>query len=164
MTRAYIGLGANQGEPVENLKAALKSLNDNPDITVINVSSVYLTEPVGYADQPWFHNCVAELETGLGPFTLLEVLQGIENQLGRVRTIRWGPRTVDLDILLYNGLQLNDEKLVIPHPRMKERAFVMVPLTEIAPGLLLSDGETVQEATRQISSGEKNCCILQKIW
>lgn len=164
MTRAYIGLGANQGEPVENLKAALKSLNDNPDITVINVSSVYLTEPVGYADQPWFHNCVAELETGLGPFALLEVLQGIENQLGRVRTIRWGPRTVDLDILLYNGLQLNDEKLVIPHPRMKERAFVMVPLTEIAPGLLLSDGETVQEATRRIRSGEKNCCILQKIW
>lgn len=163
MTRAYIGLGANQGDPVENLKAALQLINNHPGITVTKVSSVYLTEPVGYEDQPWFHNCVAELETGLQPFELLAVLQDVENELGRVRTVRWGPRTVDLDILLYDELQMDEEKLSIPHPRMTERAFVMVPLTEIASDALFPDGQTVREMCEKIKD-EKYCCILQKIW
>lgn len=163
MTRAYIGLGANQGEPVENLKAALQLINNHPGITVVNVSSVYLTEPVGYEDQPWFHNCVAELETDLEPFKLLAVLQGVENELGRVRTIRWGPRTVDLDVLLYDELEMDEEKLSIPHPRMTERAFVMVPLAEIAPEALFPDGQIVREVSGKIKD-KKYCCILQKIW
>lgn len=163
MTRSYIGLGANQGEPVENLKAALQLINNHPGITVINVSSVYLTEPVGYEDQPWFHNCAAELETGLQPYELLAVLQGIENELGRVRTIRWGPRTVDLDILLYDELEMDEEKLSIPHPRMTERAFVMVPLAEIAPEAMFPDGQIVREVSEKIKD-KKYCCILQKIW
>lgn len=163
MTQVFIGMGANQGDPAENLKAALKLINNYPGITVNNVSSVYLTEPVGYEDQPWFHNCVAELATDLEPLKILAVLQDIENQLGRVRTIRWGPRTVDLDILLYDGIELNEHKLIIPHPRMKERAFVMIPLAEIAPEVLL-DGETAGVVSKRMKGGEKSCCILQKIW
>jgi len=164
MTKAFIGLGANQGDPVENLKAALDCINNNPRITVTNVSSVYLTEPVGYEDQPWFHNCVAELETDLEPFELLAALQEIEDELGRVRTVRWGPRTIDLDILLYDGMKLNEQHLVIPHPRMRERAFVMVPLAEIAPETLLPDGEIIGVVSGNIEDKKKNCCIVQKIW
>lgn len=165
MTQVFVGLGANQGDPVENLKDALKLIDNKPGITVTNVSSVYLTEPVGYDDQPWFHNCVAEVETILEPFELLTALQDIENQLGRVRTIRWGPRTVDLDILLYGTMQLNEQELIIPHPRMTDRAFVMVPLAEIAPDVLLPGGETVGAVSNKIKSiDKKNCCILQTIW
>lgn len=164
MPRAYVGLGANQGEPVRNLRRALEMLNAVPGVKITAVSSLYLTEPVGYEDQPWFHNCVAELETDLSPAELLGTLQGIENALGRVRTVRWGPRTVDLDILLYDRERIDTDTLTIPHPRMEERAFVMVPLAEIAGGAVFPDGRTVQEVRRGLNDGKKYSCIPQKIW
>ncbi|PKM81402.1 MAG: 2-amino-4-hydroxy-6-hydroxymethyldihydropteridine diphosphokinase [Firmicutes bacterium HGW-Firmicutes-14] len=164
MARAYIGLGSNQGHQAQNLKKALKLVHEAEGVEVTGVSSVYLTEPVGYEDQPWFYNCIAEVETTLSAEQLLEVLQGIENRLGRERTVRWGPRTIDLDILLYDRVQLNGERLIIPHPRMRERAFVMVPLAEIAPDACFPDGETVIEARNRLGEEKKYICIMQKVW
>jgi len=164
MTRAYIGLGSNQGEPVENIKKALKLIDGAKGIKITAVSSLYLTEPEGYEDQPWFYNCVAEIETGLSPQELLETLQHIENGLGRVRTVRWGPRTIDLDILLYDLCLVNTEQLTIPHPRMEERAFVMVPLAEIAGGALFPDGRTVNQVTNLLTNQRKCISIRQKMW
>lgn len=164
MHRVYISIGSNLGDPEHNIRTALRKIDSTAGIKVVNVSSLYLTEPVGFEDQPWFHNCVAELNTELGPQTLLEALQQIENDLGRVRTVRWGPRTLDLDILLFDRLQINSESLTIPHPRMKERSFVMVPLGEIAPDAVFPDGDLVSEALKEIADGKKYCCIPQKIW
>lgn len=153
--RVFIGLGSNVGDPKENLKQALKMLAETEGIQVDKVSSLYMTEPVGYEDQPWFYNCVAQLCTDKTPSALLDILQDIENRLGRVRTIRWGPRTVDLDILLFDDLTIENDRLSVPHPRMLERAFVMVPLSEIAGDLMLSGGEKVSEAARKINDGKK---------
>lgn len=164
MPRAYIGIGSNQGEPVSNIKEALKLMDSSGGIKVLRVSSLYLTEPVGFEDQPWFYNCVAEIETDLAPVQLLEATQGMENSLGRVRNIRWGPRTIDLDILLYDRLQIDSELLTIPHPRMAERAFVMVPMAEIAAGELFPDGRTVGEVKNRLNCEKKFSCITQKLW
>lgn len=164
MTRVYIGLGSNLGNPEENLREALKMLDRGTEIKVTAVSSLYLTEPVGFEDQPWFYNCVAELETELPPEKLLDILQSIENDLGRVRTIRWGPRTVDLDILLYDKLTIDNDRLVVPHPRMQERSFVMVPLDEIAPLAQFPDGKSVSEIRRNLKNEKKYSCIQKKIW
>lgn len=100
------------------------------------LSSVYVTEPQGLTEQPHFYNMVVEVETGLTPHGLLDRLSDIECALGRVRTVRYGPRTIDLDLLLYGDEVLSDERLIVPHPRMGERAFVLVPLLEIYPGAL----------------------------
>jgi 2-amino-4-hydroxy-6-hydroxymethyldihydropteridine diphosphokinase len=164
MARAYIGLGSNLGDQLVNLKKAIKLINQIEGTEVIVVSPVYLTEPVGYEDQPWFYNCVAGIATELTPEQLLAALQGIENRLGRVRTVRWGPRTVDLDILLYGSLQVESEELTIPHPRMRERAFVMVPLADIAPNEKFADGETVETVRNRLGEDKKYTCIMQKVW
>lgn len=164
MAVVYIGLGSNLGNPEENIREALAMLNDRSEIKIAAVSSLYLTEPVGLEDQPWFYNCVAELETDLPPELLLDILQSIENDLGRVRTIRWGPRTVDLDILLYGKLTINNERLNIPHPRMLERSFVMVPLDEIAPFAQFPDGKSVAELRENLKNEKKYSCIRKKIW
>ena len=164
MPRVYISLGSNQGNPEDNIKQALRIIDSASETNIISVSSLYLTEPVGYEDQPWFHNCVAEIETRLTPHELLGILQETENTLGRVRTVRWGPRTIDLDILLYDNLQIDDELLIIPHPRMKERSFVMVPLAEIAGTAVFPDGEQVSEALRELNDGKKYSCISRKLW
>lgn len=164
MPRAFIGLGSNMGNTEETLNEALRMIDLHPEIKVIEVSTIYLTEPVGYVDQPWFSNCVAELETDLTPLRLLDVLQEIEEILGRVRTIRWGPRTVDLDILLYDKLNIDNDRLTIPHPRMKERAFVMIPLSEIAASAEFPDGKTVKDVWQGQKSVKKISCIKKKIW
>lgn len=164
MTRVYIGLGSNLGNPEENLREALNMIDCKPEIKVTAVSSLYLTEPVGLENQPWFYNCVAELETELNPEEFLDILQHIENELGRVRTIRWGPRTVDLDILLYGNLTIDTERLTVPHPRMQERAFVMVPLDEIASSAQFPDGQFVGEIRRNLKNEKKYSCIRKKIW
>jgi len=132
MSIAYIGLGSNIGNKSENILHALNLLNQNHDIKIIKISSFYETEPIGYEDQDWFINAVAELETYISPKRLLGILLGIEQEMGRKREIKWGPRIIDLDLLLYNELCLNKPDLIIPHPRMHERAFVLVPLAEIA--------------------------------
>lgn len=164
MSQAFISMGSNLGNPVLNLSEALKKINSIKGITVIRVSSIYLTEPVGYEDQPWFHNCAAELETILSPDQLLTALQNIENELGRERIIRWGPRTVDLDILLYDRLLTNSDQLIIPHPRMEGRSFVMIPLAEIAGEALFPDGRSINEVKNKLDSTKKYSCIRERIW
>lgn len=128
---AYISLGSNIGDRSENFRRAIEKLERKPDIQVVNHSSIYDTDPVGYEDQDQFLNMVIKVKTNLKPFELIDVCLEIENELGRKREIRWGPRTIDLDILLYNQENINSEKLIVPHPRMHERAFVIIPLLEI---------------------------------
>ena len=128
---AYIALGSNIGERYTYLTEAIQFLNKNQHIQVDDVSSVYETDPVGYTDQNCFLNLVIKISTNLSPQELLKVTQMVENDLGRKREIRWGPRTIDLDILLYNQENIEAENLIVPHPRMFERAFVIVPLLEI---------------------------------
>lgn len=130
---AYIGLGSNIGDRKKNIDSAIEMLNSADDITVSAVSTYINTPPVGYTDQPDFLNAVVELKTTLSPQKLLAVCQDTERELKRVRVVKWGPRTIDLDILLYGEAVLDDENLIIPHPRMHEREFVMKPLKEIAP-------------------------------
>lgn len=130
---AYIGLGANLGEPVAQLEEALARLRRTAGIRVLKVSSFYLTPPAGVVEQPWFVNAAAVLATTLDPEELLAVLLRIEKEMGRVRTQRWGPRLVDLDLLLYNSVIMATPQLTLPHPELAHRGFVLVPLAEIAP-------------------------------
>lgn len=126
----YIGIGTNTGNRFEYLKRAVHALEDH--LKVIGISSLYETEPWGYRDQPRFYNLALQAETDLAPEALLDLLKRIESDLGRVPTFRYGPRVIDLDILLYGNLVLETERLIIPHPRMSERAFVLAPLQELA--------------------------------
>jgi len=134
---AYIGLGSNLGDRTGNLKEALRRLHRPPAVTVAGVAPFYRTAPVGYTKQGDFINTAAVLETALPPRELLALLLSIEEELGRLRTVRWGPRTVDLDLLLFGDEQINEPGLIVPHPRLHERAFVLVPLADLAPGLSL---------------------------
>lgn len=136
---AYIALGSNLGDREGYLSAAVSQISGLRETRLKAVSKVYETKPVGYAEQGSFLNMAVCVETGLEPASLLEELQRIERSLDRVRYIHWGPRTIDLDILLYGDLTVDTQKLVIPHPRMAERAFVLVPLKDIHPGFV-SDG------------------------
>jgi 2-amino-4-hydroxy-6-hydroxymethyldihydropteridine diphosphokinase len=130
---AYIGLGSNLGNREENLAKALAYIKDTAGICLTAVSAYIETKPVGYIQQPDFLNAAAAVETLLSPHELLNVCNGIEEMLKRKRTLHWGPRTIDLDILLFGNLVLQDARLIIPHPRMMEREFVLRPLAEIAP-------------------------------
>jgi 2-amino-4-hydroxy-6-hydroxymethyldihydropteridine diphosphokinase len=142
VTIAYIGLGANLGDREGSLNAALERL---ADLGPVRVSSFRETDPVGVTDQPRFVNAVAELEAAQGARELLERLLEIERELGRDRSSeeRWGPRTIDLDLLLYGDDVIDEPGLNVPHPRLAERRFVLEPLHELAPSLLLPDGRTV---------------------
>lgn len=133
MSRAVVALGANLGDRMGNLRRALAALSALPRTQVIKASGVYETEPVGYADQPAFLNAAVLLETGLSPRALLGACLGIEAAMGRVREVLNGPRPLDLDLLLYEGRTMQEEELTLPHPRMGERAFVLVPLADIFP-------------------------------
>lgn len=128
-----MALGANLGRREETLREALRMLNEHAEIDVARASDVYETDPVGYADQPPFLNMAAAIRTSLSPHRLLEVMQDVENRLGRVRDIRFGPRTADLDLLWMEGLAVESTDLTLPHPRMHERFFVLVPLDDIVP-------------------------------
>jgi len=131
---AYLALGSNVGEREKFLLQAIEALNRTSGIAVKKLSSIYETDPVGYTDQPAFLNMVASVETSLAPHELLAKILHIEKELGRVRTIRWGPRMIDIDILLYGSEQVTDVDLEIPHPAMKDRAFVLVPLRDVWEG------------------------------
>ena len=131
---AYLSLGSNVGDRLGNLQQACSQL-DGGGIHLRRVSSVYETEPVDYLEQDWFLNCVAEIETGLAPLVLLDRLLQIEDRLGRRRERPKGPRTLDIDILLYGAYTLTIGRLLLPHPRMLQRRFVLAPLREIAPSL-----------------------------
>lgn len=136
LSTIYIGLGSNLGNKKENIQQALKLLNEMEGISVIKVSSFYETEPVGYEDQDWFINAVAQIETLLSPQELLKIFKDIEQKLGREQSLRWGPRKIDLDILFYDDIIYKTDDLEIPHPRLHERAFVLVPLAEIDKELM----------------------------
>jgi len=144
MADVYIALGSNMDSPHSQLDSALEAIARHPHMQLSAVSSRYQTPPIG-PQQPDFINAAAELSTDLSPPALLDALQAIEQQQNRVRNIHWGPRTLDLDILLYDNLVLESERLTIPHPRLSERAFVLVPLTDLNPQLALPSGETVAE-------------------
>jgi len=136
-TRAYIGLGGNLGDPAAAMAAALQALDAQGGLVVVAVSSLYRTPPWGVTDQPDFLNAVAALDTRLSARELLQACLDTERALKRVRDVRWGPRTIDLDILLYGDEWIDEEGLQVPHPRMTERAFVMAPLAEIAPNMIV---------------------------
>ncbi|CAM5778644.1 MULTISPECIES: 2-amino-4-hydroxy-6-hydroxymethyldihydropteridine diphosphokinase [Brevibacillus] len=135
--RAYLALGSNMGDRADNLRQAVEKLHGREGISVVRISPVYETAPVGFVDQEAFLNMAVAVETDLTPEKLLESALAVEQELGRVRTIRWGPRTIDIDVLLYGDTALDQEHLTIPHPAMTERAFVLVPLRDVLEGGLL---------------------------
>ncbi|MEK7448025.1 MAG: 2-amino-4-hydroxy-6-hydroxymethyldihydropteridine diphosphokinase [Planctomycetota bacterium] len=135
MSKAYVGLGSNLKNKTLNLKQAIKNIETLPGIKVIRQSKFYRTVPEGLTAQPDFLNAVIEIKTSLSPTTLLETLLNLETRMGRIRKKHWGPRTIDLDILFYDHIIMNTKKLVLPHPRLTERRFVLEPLAEIAPRL-----------------------------
>lgn len=128
---AYIALGSNMGDREANLMSAIEALDAEPGIRVTGVSGIYETDPVGYTDQPAFLNMAVAVRTELAPLELLRTQLRLESGLGRIRQVRWGPRTIDLDLLLYDNVRMDQEELTLPHPRMMERAFVLVPLHDV---------------------------------
>jgi 2-amino-4-hydroxy-6-hydroxymethyldihydropteridine diphosphokinase len=136
-TDAYIALGSNMGDRELNLLRAVAEIGRLPDCKVTGLSSFYETSPVGVTEQPSFYNAVLRLHTALSPHELLERLLRIETDIfGRTRTTRWGPRRIDLDLLLHGETAISDDKLILPHPRISERRFVLQPLCDIAPELV----------------------------
>ncbi|MDB5523807.1 MAG: 2-amino-4-hydroxy-6-hydroxymethyldihydropteridine pyrophosphokinae [Rhizobium sp.] len=134
---AYLGLGGNIGDPVAAMTEALYHLDEHRDCSVSTVSRLYRTPPWGNTDQAWFFNAAAAIHTTLAPHPLLDLCLDIERSMKRIRAERWGPRTLDMDILAYGDVSVTDERLTLPHPRMKDRAFVLMPLADIAPDLVL---------------------------
>lgn len=128
----YLGIGSNLGDPVWNCRDALRAISFLKNVQVLRRSSLYRTEPVGHTRQNWFVNGVVEIRTTFTALQLLKALQWVEQSLGRVRAGRWGPRTIDIDILLYGQEAMKTENLVIPHPELHKRRFVLVPINEIA--------------------------------
>tara|TARA_B110000046_G_scaffold186022_1_gene231476 strand:+ start:2783 stop:3271 length:489 start_codon:yes stop_codon:yes gene_type:complete len=147
MADVYIGLGSNLQDhgvgPDAQLDRALKSISQHPKISLVAVSQRYQTQAIGPQSQPDYINAAARLNTDLSALGLLDYLQHIEHEQGRVRTIRWGARTLDLDILLYDQQIIDSERLTVPHPRMHERAFVLAPLSDLGANLVLPNGENI---------------------
>lgn len=152
-SKVYLGLGSNVGVRLSNLKKALNLLKKK-DINVLETSSVYESKPVDYLEQPNFLNIVVEAETHLKPGEILESIREIEHSLGRKREIEKGPRTIDIDILLYDDTEVRSAELTIPHPKMLERIFVVVPLLEIAPDVKLPSGKLVRRSLKGLSVNE----------
>ena len=128
---AVLSIGSNTGDREENISKAIRLISELPETELSDVSPMYETEPVGYTDQPFFLNVCIRIMTSLEPLELLDALHGIENALKRKRTVRWGPRTIDIDIITYGDLTVQTDRLTIPHPRYKERAFVLIPMRDI---------------------------------
>lgn len=146
---ALIGLGSNIGDKAANIATAIAALAADPAITVTKRSRLYRTPPWGVTDQDWFANACIAVTTTLTPHGLLACCQAIENAMGRVRRLRWGPRVIDVDVLTYDELCLESPDLVLPHPRIGERAFVLAPLADIAPDLAIG-GLPVRELLERV--------------
>jgi 2-amino-4-hydroxy-6-hydroxymethyldihydropteridine diphosphokinase len=144
INRVYIGIGSNIQDRTGYLKGAMELLGESNWIEVINYSSIYETDPVGFTEQDPFLNMIVEITTSLSAPEVLEIIQGIEKSAGRKREIKWGPRTLDLDILLFNQQNIETEELIVPHPRMCDRAFVIIPLMELNKGLMIQ-GKSIIE-------------------
>lgn len=143
-TTAYLGLGGNIGDVIQSINNALQLIDKNQKICLLKASNVYKTPPWGVTDQEWFYNACASVETSLTARELLEACLNTEQSLKRVRDVRWGPRTIDLDILLFGDEVISEDNLQIPHPRMLERAFVLKPLADIKPDMILK-GKHISE-------------------
>ncbi len=151
--KAYLSLGSNIGERFKYLKKAISLLNAHPKISISKISSIYETDPVGFEEQNCFLNIVVEINTSLTAMELLNYCLQVEKDLGRIRNVRWGPRTIDIDVLLYNEEIYESNQLTIPHPRMHEREFVLIPLTEINPTIIIPKVErNVVDALKKISN------------
>lgn len=155
-TDCYIAMGSNLGEPVLQLQNAVQTFANTPGIVVQRVSSFYQTKPYGPVSQPDFTNAVLAIATVLSPLTLLTILQQIEAAAGRERAIHWGPRTLDLDLLLYGQARIDLPTLQVPHPGLLVRDFVLQPLSEIAPTMLLPNGRLVQEQLELLAYDKTN--------
>ena len=154
MTRAYVALGSNLEHPAKQIRAAFAALATLRATRLIRASSLYQTTPVGFSDQPDFINAVAELDTELAPLALLRSLLDLEADFGRARSFRNAPRVLDLDLLWYQGVSMTEPQLILPHPRMHQRAFVLIPLSEIAADLELSAlGSVAELASRLDTAG-----------
>lgn len=155
MITIYIAIGSNLADPATQANNAIEALKGLPKSQFIQASALYSSAPMGPQDQPDYINAVVKLKTELSPIELLDLTQAIELKHGRVRKDeRWGPRTLDLDILLYGNQTIQNERLTIPHYGMKERAFVLYPLAEIAPDLILPDGTELQHLLNTVDRGE----------
>jgi 2-amino-4-hydroxy-6-hydroxymethyldihydropteridine diphosphokinase len=150
MLRVILGLGSNLGDRAANIADAIRRLDANPAITIIRKSALYESPPVDYLDQPAFLNAAVAAETELRPEELLEVILGIEGEMGRVRTIDKGPRNIDVDLLLYDIVEVRLPDLQVPHPRLRERAFALLPLLEVAPDAIFPTGEPVRWALKDL--------------
>jgi len=155
MKTVYIGLGSNlsgsMGDPQKQMQIALAKISDHPEIHQLNTSSFYRTSPIGPQDQPDFINAVAQAKTSLTPLALLDYLQQIENEHGRERKEYWGARTLDLDILIFGQQSIRNTRLIIPHPRIEERAFVLVPLLEVKPNFSSASGKSTADLLAKCS-------------
>lgn len=151
MVKAFLSLGSNMGDRLEYLSKAIDNIAEIQGCNILNKSRVYETEPWGYENQEAFLNLCISIETSLSPYELLESLQTIELELDRVRKIHWGPRTIDIDILLFDDIICEDDKLTIPHPRMSERAFVLIPLYDIEKNLII-DGIKLEDLINKIDT------------
>ncbi|ROR98634.1 2-amino-4-hydroxy-6-hydroxymethyldihydropteridine diphosphokinase [Sinobacterium caligoides] len=149
--QAYIALGSNLDSPFEQVQGAVNDIAIDERINLLRCSNWYQSKAIGPGEQADYINGVVCVNTTMTPLELLDYLQTIEQQHGRVRKERWGARTLDLDILLYDDLTCDDDRLTIPHPRMNERAFVMTPLNDIAPTLKLPCGESVSNVSQQLT-------------
>lgn len=147
--RAYLGIGSNIGDMAAMLDRAVAGLAAVPGIAIVARSADYRTPPWGKTDQPWFLNGAVAIDTELDPHGLLDACLSVEHDLGRVREERWGPRVIDIDVLAYEGAAVEDARLVLPHRYVRERAFVLVPLAEIAPDLVIG-GERVVDALAKL--------------
>ncbi|MGB0132261.1 2-amino-4-hydroxy-6-hydroxymethyldihydropteridine diphosphokinase [Dokdonella sp.] len=151
---AYVGLGSNLGEPRQQLASALEALDDIDETRVLRQSSFYRSKPWGILEQPDFLNAVAELETRLDPVMLLEELLAVERKAGRQRdSTRWGPRIIDLDLLIYGMQQIRQDGIEVPHPRLFERSFVVLPLAELRPDLIVPGHGPIADAVAMVDSG-----------
>ncbi|MBW7454486.1 2-amino-4-hydroxy-6-hydroxymethyldihydropteridine diphosphokinase [Paenibacillus sepulcri] len=162
-SQAYLALGSNIGDREQLLRQALHLLDSHPGIQVKRISGIYETAPVGYTDQPAFLNMAASVCTTLEPLELLRTMLDIENQLGRTRDIRFGPRTIDLDLLLMDDVQMSEDELTLPHPRMMERAFVLVPLSDVLSSHHPLKEQADQTASRALEDGGEGITLWNTI-
>jgi 2-amino-4-hydroxy-6-hydroxymethyldihydropteridine diphosphokinase len=152
MSLVYIGLGANLDQPQQQLEQALKELAQLPHSRLLAHSSLYHSKPVGPQDQPDYVNAVAKVETELEPLALLDALQQLEQDHGRIRKRHWGERTLDLDIILIDDCIIDSERLTVPHPYAQQRSFVLYPLSEINPALVFPDGKPLEQLLTKLDN------------
>jgi 2-amino-4-hydroxy-6-hydroxymethyldihydropteridine diphosphokinase len=157
---AFIGIGSNVGDKIRNCRQAINEISQFRENALLAQSSLYRTEPIGYTEQDWFINCVIKIETSSSAPQLLRVLEGIEKSMGRERTIKWGPRTIDLDILFFNDEVIQLEGLTVPHPEVQNRAFVLIPLREIARDYV---HPSLKKSISQLAADLKDGGGIQKV-